>query len=142
MNAECEHAQLAMLDGQAPTDHARACHDCRSFYATERHLAPPADLVSRAVARLQPMLLARAANRRTIFWRVALAGAFSLPIIVGLNAAMVWMTYSMVARFATTEIATAAAAFLGMTLLLTLSVAYGSLPLLASWGVQLRERTI
>lgn len=141
MNAECEREQHAMLAGTPPGDHTGACGDCSSFLATERYLTPPTDLVARTLARLQPMLLARAANRRTIFWRVALAGAFSLPIIIGLNAAIVWMTYSAFARLAAPELATAVASLLGMSLLFALSVAYGSLPLLASWGVQLRERT-
>ena len=141
MNADCERHQHAILDRATRDDHVSRCDDCSSFYTAERQLAPPDDLVARTVDRLRPALLARAAHRREIFWGLTLAGALSFPIIVALNAAMVWMTYATIERLATARLATAGASIVGVSLLLALSVAYGSLPLLASWGVQLRERT-
>ena len=141
MNADCERHQHAMLSRAAADDHAEHCDDCKSFDAVERQLAPPDDLVARTVDRLRPALLARAAHRREIFWGLTLAGALSFPIIVALNASMVWMTYATIERLATPQLAMAGASLVGVSLLLALSVAYGSLPLLASWGVELRERT-
>jgi hypothetical protein len=141
MRLECERHQRDILEGAAIDDHVRLCDDCRSFAATERWLAPPDDLVARTVARLQPALLARAASRREIFWRLSLAGVLSLPIIITLNAAIVWMAHETIARLASPEIAVTGASIVAASLLLALSVAYGSLPLLASWGVRLRERT-
>jgi len=141
MNADCERHQYAILKRAAADDHFRRCDDCRSFYAVARQLAPPDDLVARTVDRLRPALLARATRRREIFWGLTLAGVLSLPIIVALNASMVWMTYRTIERLATPQLAMAGASLLCVSLLLALSLVYGSLPLLASWGVQLRERT-
>ncbi|GMR22429.1 MAG: hypothetical protein BMS9Abin37_0778 [Acidobacteriota bacterium] len=142
MNADCERYQHAILSRAAWDDHLSRCDDCSSFYAIERQLAPPDDLVARTVDRLRPALLARASHRREIFWGLTLAGALSFPIIVALNTAMVWMTFATIEHLATRQLAIAGASLLGVSLLLALSVAYGSLPLLASWGIQLRERTI
>jgi len=141
MNADCERHQHAILSRARRDDHVSRCDDCSSFYTTERQLAPPDDLVARTVDRLRPALLARASHRREVFWGLTLAGALSFPIIVALNASMVWMTFATIERLATPQLALAGASLLGVSLLLALSVAYGSLPLLASWGVQLRERT-
>ncbi len=141
MNADCERNQHAILNHAAADDHVSHCNDCRSFYAAERRLTPPNDLVARTVDRLRPALLARAAQRRDIFWGLTLAGALSFPIIVALNASMVWMAYRAIERLATPQLAMAGASLLGVSLLLALSLAYGSLPLLASWGIQLREGT-
>lgn len=141
MNASCERHQQAMLDGTVAVEHLEQCDDCRSFSVVEQTLAPPGDLVMRTVERLRPALVARSARRRDIAWGLTLAGAFSLPIIVALNAAMVWMTYAAVAQLATPQIATALASLVVGASLLALAVVYGSLPLLANWGVQLRERT-
>ena len=141
MNADCERHQQAILSRAATDEHVSRCDDCRSFYAVERQLAPPYDLVTRTLDRLRPALLARAAHHREIFWGLTLAGALSFPIIVALNASMVWMTYATIERLATPPLAMAGASLVGASLLLALSVAYGSLPLLASWGVELRERT-
>ena len=69
------------------------------------------------------------------------AGALSFPIIVALNASIVWMIHATIERLASPQLAMAGASLVAVSLLLVLSVAYGSLPLLASWGVQLRERT-
>jgi len=51
------------------------------------------------------------------------------------------MAYRAIERLATPQLAMAGASLLGVSLLLALSLAYGSLPLLASWGIQLREGT-
>ncbi len=141
MNADCERHQHLILSRAAADDHTSRCHDCKSFDAFVRQLAPPYDLVTRTVDRLRPALLRRAAHRREIFWGLTLAGVLSFPIIVALNASMVWITYATIERLATPPLAMAGASLLGVSLLLALSLAYGSLPLLASWGVQLRERT-
>lgn len=141
MKAECERHQYAILDRATTDDHVSRCEDCGSFHTAERHFAPPEDLVARTVERMRPALLARASHRREIFWGLTLAGALSFPIIVALNASMVWMTFATIERLATPQLAFAGASLLGVSLLLALSVAYGSLPLLASWGVQLRDRT-
>lgn len=144
MKRECEKYQRELVSGAAASshDHPEPCDDCRSFLLAMRTLAPPDELVSRTLQRLRPILRQRAARRSGIYWRLTLAGAFSLPIIVALNAAMIWMSYTAIERIATPEVATAGAFILSMSLLLALSVVYGSLPLLASWGLQLRERTL
>ena len=140
MNPECQRHQEDILKGSI-SSHVHDCDDCRSFYTVERQLAPPAGLIDRALERLHPVLVARAAERRELFWRLTLAGAFSLPFILALNAGMVWMTYTALERLATPQLAMTGASLVAASLLLALSLAYGSLPLLASWGLHLREKT-
>jgi hypothetical protein len=143
MNSDCEHYQRELSSAGALPRHAGAapCLDCDTFRAVEQTLAPPRDLIASTLERLEPVLLARAERRRGIYWGLTLAGAFSFPIIVALNAAMIWMTHAALERVATAELAMVGATMLAMSLLLALSVAYGSLPLLANWSLQLRERT-
>ncbi len=143
MKPACERHQQELLSGAIAPHHGdqAQCSDCGSFQAAERSLAPPEDLVLRTFEKLRPVLLERSARRRGIYWGLTLAGVFSFPIIIAVNAGMIWISYSAIERIATPELAMASASLLGVSLLLTLSVAYGSLPLLASWGLQLRERT-
>jgi hypothetical protein len=144
MRPDCERHQQELLSGALASPRAdhEPCDDCGSFWMAERLLAPPDDLVLRTLDRLRPALLERSARRFGIYWGLTLAGALSLPIIVALNVGMIWMSYVALAWIATTELALAGASLLAASLLLALSVAYGSLPLLASWGLQLRERTL
>ena len=106
-----------------------------------RTLEPPAGLLAMTMARLEPILATRAALGRSLFWRLSLAGAVSLPVILGLNAAFVWSIYMILNRIVPVEAAMAVASLVASSLLLALSLAYGSLPLLASWGQKLRART-
>lgn len=141
MKPECEQHQHEILSGSAANVHTESCRDCASFLMTGRYLAPADDLVAQTLNRLRPALAERSSQRAGIYWGLTLAGAFSLPIILALNTGMIWMSYHALARITTAELALAGASLLAVSLLLGLSVAYGSLPLLASWGLQLRERT-
>lgn len=143
MKPECERHQLELLGPRVENanGHTRVCADCGSFAAVERYVAPPDDLVVRTLERLRPVLFERAARRRGIFWGLTLAGAFSFPIIVVLNTVLVWASYVAIERLANSELAWAGASMITASLLLALSLAYGSLPLIASWGLELRERT-
>lgn len=141
MNPDCQKHQEAMLSAATRPEHAARCGDCATFHTVARELAPPEELLSRTIERLRPLLVARAARRRELFWGLTLAGAFSLPFIVLLNAGMVWMSYAAIERLANPQLAAAGATVLAASLMLALAIAYGSLPLLANWGLQLRERT-
>ena len=146
MTPDCEHIQQELIsnavgDNVSP-DHLSTCADCRTVAAVERRLAPPSDLVSASFLRVAPLLRQRAADRRTIFWRMTLAGALSLPFIVVLNVAMLWTTYVGLEHYTSPTIAAVATTVMATSLLLTLSLAYGSLPLLANWGVHIRERAV
>lgn len=142
MNPECQHNQEALTAGDVfSNDHVASCRDCSSFRAIVRALEPPEGLLARTMARLEPTLLSRATLRRSLFLRLSLAGAVSLPVILGLNAALVWSVYMALTRIVPMEAAAAGATLVATSLLLALSLAYGSLPLLASWGQKLRART-
>ena len=142
MSPECQHNQEALTARDTfSNQHVATCRDCSSFAATLRTLEPPTHLIAMTMARLDPMLLSRAALRRSLFWRLSLAGAVSLPVILGLNAALVWSVYMTLTRIVPMEAAAAGATLVATSLLLALSLAYGSLPLLASWGQKLRART-
>ncbi len=142
MNPECQQNQEALTAGDTFShEHVASCRDCSSFKAMVRALEPPDGLLAMTMTRLEPTLLSRAALRRSLFWRLSLAGAVSLPVILGLNAALVWSVYMTLARIVPMEAAAAGATLVATSLLLALSLAYGSLPLLASWGQKLRART-
>ena len=142
MSPECQHNQEALTARDTfSNEHVATCRDCSSFAATLRTLEPPTHLIAMTMARLDPMLLSRAALRRSLFWRLSLAGAVSLPVILGLNAALVWSVHMTLTRIVPMEAAAAGATLVATSLLLALSLAYGSLPLLASWGQKLRART-
>lgn len=142
MNPECQHNQEALTSSDTfSSEHIASCRDCSSFRAMLRTLEPPAGLLAMTMARLDPTLLSRAALRRSLFLRLSLAGAVSLPVILGLNAALVWSVYMTLTRIVPMEAAAAGATLVATSLLLALSLAYGSLPLLASWGQKLRART-
>jgi len=141
VNSECREHQESILSGEIPRTHLERCAECRGFYAFERQLAAPNDLLFRTLDRLRPVLRERATARRRIVWRLALAGAVAFPVILGLNAGAVWMLYSALERFVSPIAAAAASYVVGATMLLAFALAYGSLPLLFTWGVQLREKT-
>ena len=141
MNPECQRNQEALAGGDPfANEHVASCQDCGSFRAAVHALEPPPGLIALTMARIEPALAARAALRRSLFWRLSLAGAVSLPVILVLNTALVWSVYMGLARFLPVEAAAAGATLVATSLLLALSLAYGSLPLLASWGLQLRAR--
>ncbi len=146
MRDACLQFQLALLEEtsrlpERRSDHASSCEECRSFYLVHRTLGPPADLVARTFSRLEPVLRERRALRRKLALQLCLAGAVSLPVVVGMNAVLVWLCYVLTSHVISPEAGAVAAGIVGSALLLGLSLAYGSLPLLASWGSHLRERT-
>lgn len=130
-------------------EHLTRCTACRSFAESVReisHLArldrtePPSSLVRRAMVQLEPELSERA---REGFWlrtRLAIAGLVSLPVIVGLNGLLIWIIYSSLESWLSRPLATVAAYVAAASALLGLSLIYGSLPLLAEWGFELRRR--
>jgi len=147
MKDACRSHQLALLDARASTassttgTHDPSCDDCNSFALAHARLAPPVDLSARTFDALAPLLRRRRALRRKMMIRLSLASAASLPVVLAVNATLVWASYGLTSRLLTPEIGTLVATVVGGALLLSLSLAYGSLPLLASWGLQLRERT-
>ena len=146
------HGGTAALDEPA-LRHLGACADCEAFAAIAAELAataaaapvadPPAGLVARTLARLEPELESRAWTRtrdgRRVGWRLALAGAVSLPVIVAVNLALGMLGHSLLGRWLAAPVADAFAGVLGLTTLLGLSLAYGALPLLANWAVDVRQ---
>lgn len=128
--------------------HLKECAQCSCFEKSVGELAqlarldrfdPPANLVKRTMKRLAPELAERT---REGFWlrvRLAIAGLVSLPIIVGINGSLIWIVYSSLEGWLSHPLAAAAAYILAASTLLGLSLAYGSLPLLAEWGVELRR---
>lgn len=130
-------------------EHLTRCATCRSFEESVRELSylarldrtePPSDLVRRAMERLEPELSERA---RDGFWlraRLAIAGLVSLPIIVGINGLLIWLVYSSLESWLSPSLATVAASGAAASALLGLSLIYGSLPLMAEWGMELRRQ--
>ncbi len=130
-------------------EHLTRCANCRSFEESVRelsHLArlertePPSDLVRRAMEQLRPDLARRAREGARLRARLALAGLVSLPIIVGINALLIWAVYSLLETWTSQPLATIAAYVVTASALLGLSLVYGSLPLMAEWGWELRQR--
>ena len=94
MNPECQRNQEALAGGDPfANEHVASCQDCGSFRAAVHELEPPPGLIALTMARIEPALAARAALRRSLFWRLSLAGAVSLPVILVLNSAFVWSVY-------------------------------------------------
>lgn len=153
MNHDCERVQRAWLDGlrlrSEQSAHLDVCPDCRSFAAVERFLAEPDPpgvgnnvshgLISETLLRLAPLMERRARERRRLSLRLAAAGIASLPPIALLNATIAWALYSTLERLASPEAALAGVSVYAASALLSLAIAYGSLPLMASWGLRLRE---
>lgn len=149
MNHDCERVQRAWLDGlrlrSEQSAHLDVCPDCRSFAAVERFLAEPGvgdvshGLISETLLRLAPLMERRARERRRLSLRLAAAGIASLPPIALLNATIAWALYSTLERLASPEAALAGVSVYAASALLSLAIAYGSLPLMASWGLRLRE---
>ncbi len=154
---ECRACQEELAFARGPdhlppglADHHGRCFPCQSFAVSVRelvHLAesdrtePNPDLVARAMKRLGPELATRA---REGFWlraRLALAGLVSLPVILGLNGILIWFVYTTFAVWLSVPVAIGAASVIAASTLLGLSLAYGSLPLMADWGLELRWRS-
>jgi hypothetical protein len=101
---------------------------------------PSPDLVARAMERLSPELEARSREGIWLRTRLAFAGLVSLPVIVGLNGLLIWLVYSTCTAWFSESVAVGAAMIIAASTLLGLSLAYGSLPLMADWGLELRQR--
>jgi hypothetical protein len=70
---------------------------------------------------------------------LALAGLVSLPVIIGLNGVLLWLVYTTLEVRISEPVAVVAAYIVAASTLLGLSLAYGSLPLMADWGLKLRH---
>jgi len=146
--------ELALAAGRdelrvGPAGHLTRCGTCQSFAASVEELAhlalsqdnePPSSLVTRAMERLSPELEARAREAFRLRIGLAVAGSISLPVIVGLNGMSVWLVYTMLDAFLSEPVAVLAAYTVVASTLLGLSLAYGSLPLVADWALHLRQR--
>jgi predicted anti-sigma-YlaC factor YlaD len=147
--------ELAFAAGRHPlrpvlAGHLNRCPTCRSFAASVKELAlalsalsdstePAAHLVTRAMERLKPVLAERSRDRFRLRARLALAGLVSLPVIVGLNGVLLWLVYTTIEVRLSEPVAVVAAYIIAASTLLGLSLAYGSLPLMADWGLKLRH---
>ncbi len=148
MNSDCEKHQRAILEGRGSAENAEHCHDCRSLFAVERILEsvrsfpvaePPRALVAGTLGKLSSRLERQASERQRITWRLILAGAFSFPVILTVNAVVLATVYGLLERLLPSVAATTATAFIASSLLMSVSLAYAALPLLASFGFRLRE---
>lgn len=101
----------------------------------------PGGLAARACERLAPELLGLKSRRHRVLCRLAIAGALSFPLLVAANAALAWLLFAALERFLPSALAGGLTAFVGAVMLLSLSLSYGSLPILASLGLHLREET-
>jgi predicted anti-sigma-YlaC factor YlaD len=147
--------ELAFAAGRHPfgpllTDHLSRCATCRSFAKSVKELSlglsaqrdrieTDADLVTRTMNRLKPELAKRSGEKFRLRARLALAGLVSLPVILGLNGVLLWFVYSTLHVRLSETVAAVAAYLIAASTLLGLSLAYGSLPLLADWGLKLRH---
>lgn len=148
MNPDCEQHQLAILEGRGSAENAEHCQDCRSLFAVERSLAsvrsfpvakPPRALLVGTLGKLSSRLERQASERQRITWRLILAGAFSFPVILTVNAVMLSIVYRLLERVLPSVAAITATVFVASSLLIGVSLAYAALPLLASFGFRLRE---
>lgn len=129
--------------------HLGQCPVCQSFGVSVNQLAhlaqagqnePSPDLVARTMDRLSPELAARTREGTWLRVRLAFAGFISLPVILGLNGLLIWLVYTTLATWWSESVAVGAASMVAASTLLGLSLAYGSLPLMADWGLELRHR--
>lgn len=102
---------------------------------------PAAGMAERALARLEPELRARRRRRRRVLYGLPLVAALSLPLVLTANAAGAWLLHALLDRYLPDAVAVAATSLVGSSMLLVLALAYGSLPILASWGLRLQEQT-
>jgi hypothetical protein len=159
MNSDCKRIQKALLDGvepapattPRPVGHIDGCADCRSFVALERFLASPTKggltaaprhLIGQTLLRLEPPMRERARERRRVSLRVAAAGLASLPAIAACNLVIARSLHFVLDRFVSAEVALAGVTVFAASVLLSLAIAYGSLPLMANWGMRLREEGV
>jgi hypothetical protein len=130
-------------------EHLKGCAHCSCFEKSVRELTkrarlerfdPPADLVKRTMKHLAPELARRTHEGFWLRVRLAIVGLVSLPIIVGINGFLIWVVYSSLGSWLSQPLATMVAYVVAASALLGLSLTYGALPLLAEWGVELRQR--
>jgi predicted anti-sigma-YlaC factor YlaD len=136
---------------QGVADHLGRCPTCRSFAISVRDLAhlaqsertePNPDLVDQAMERLRPELEMRSREGIWLRARLAFAGLVSLPVILGLNGMLIWLIYRTFASWLSEPVGIGAASIVAASTLLGLSLAYGCLPLMAAWGLELRQRRL
>ncbi|HXV63103.1 MAG TPA: hypothetical protein VEK15_20550 [Vicinamibacteria bacterium] len=101
----------------------------------------PEGLVRRTLARLGADLEHRRSVRRTVVRRVSLVGVLSLPFVAFVSVAEVVLLHSTLDHYLPSAAASFLTSAFAISLLLAIALAYGSLPLLASWGCRLREGT-
>lgn len=140
MRPECERFQTLRVVDDAEPLHDPSCADCVGYVELIGELSPPDALTATTLQRVAPILRERRATRRRLVLQVALAGALSFPLLLLLNGLLLWATYALGSRVISPEAGSAVSAFVGAALLLFLSLAYGSLPIMASWGLRHRER--
>jgi hypothetical protein len=105
----------------------------------EENPEPPEGLVERVLLRIVPELSRRRSRQRRVWTHLAVAGVLSLPVLVALNAATLWLLASGLALWLPAPLVGAVTFFAGGLMLLALSLTYGSLPILASFGSRFRE---
>jgi hypothetical protein len=101
----------------------------------------PDDIATRTAARIAPELSALRSRRREVLGKLALAGLVSFPLVFAANAGLAWLLWNTLERIAPEAFALAATSLVGAVMLLSLSLSYGSLPILASFGLRLQEET-
>jgi hypothetical protein len=148
MRPDCEAHQAAILEGRGSVEDAEHCDACRALFVVERTLArertfptvaPPAMLVSRTLESLSSRLERQWHERRRITRLLMIAAAVSLPVIVSINAVLISIVYGLLTRLLPGIAATTATVFVAASLFMGVSLAYATLPLLASFGFRLRE---
>lgn len=106
-----------------------------------RPVAIPEGLVERTLDRLETELARRRRVKRFVVGRLTLAALLTLPVVVAVNGVEAYLLYSALDRYLPATVAAGMTATAVVSMMLTLAVAYGSLPLLASFGLKLREQT-
>lgn len=99
----------------------------------------PSGLPRRTLSHIAPTLRAIRARRRLLIARVALAGILSFPLLAGMNVAAAWGVYLALDRTLPHPLAAGMTVMLCVLMLLSLSLAYGSLPLLLGIGLRRAE---
>lgn len=106
-----------------------------------RSVTLPDGLVERTLERLQWELARRRRLKRVVVGRLTLAALLTLPVVLAVNAIEAYLLFTALDRYLPASLAGAATGVVVLSMLLTLAVAYGSLPILASFGMKLREQT-
>jgi hypothetical protein len=149
MRPDCEAHQVAILEGRGTAEDAEHCDGCHALFVLERTLArerafpivdPPARLVTDTLESLSARLERQWRERRRITRLLMVAAAVSLPVILSINAVLISIVYGLLTRLLPGIAATTATVFVASSLFMGVSLAYATLPLLASFGFRLRER--